>query len=81
MPQLSTHFPYLVLCLKLSYPVFGKLGFSVSGEIISGIESKPHSRPYMAYLEIITDDGYAASCGGFLISEEFVVTAAHCEGR
>uniref|UniRef100_A0A8C8Y3V9 Peptidase S1 domain-containing protein n=1 Tax=Panthera leo TaxID=9689 RepID=A0A8C8Y3V9_PANLE len=44
-------------------------------EIISGIESKPHPRPYMAHLEIITDQGYVASCGGFLVSQEFVMTA------
>ncbi|XP_073924385.1 mast cell protease 4-like [Castor canadensis] len=47
-------------------------------EIISGIESKPHSRPYMAHLEI-TIGGQKTYCGGFLISEEFVMTAAHCK--
>ncbi|XP_075805225.1 mast cell protease 4-like isoform X2 [Microtus pennsylvanicus] len=50
-------------------------------EIIGGVESKPHSRPYMAHLEVLTDGGFTASCGGFLISEEFVMTAAHCKGR
>uniref|UniRef100_A0A667IEP5 Mast cell protease 4-like n=1 Tax=Lynx canadensis TaxID=61383 RepID=A0A667IEP5_LYNCA len=50
-------------------------------EIISGIESKPHPCPYMAHLEIITDQGYVASCGGFLVSQEFVLTAAYCKGR
>uniref|UniRef100_A0A452QRN3 Peptidase S1 domain-containing protein n=1 Tax=Ursus americanus TaxID=9643 RepID=A0A452QRN3_URSAM len=50
-------------------------------EIINGVESKPHSRPYMAHLEILTDRGYVASCGGFLVSQEFVMTAAHCKGR
>ncbi|XP_019657139.1 mast cell protease 4 [Ailuropoda melanoleuca] len=50
-------------------------------EIINGVESKPHSRPYMAHLEIVTDRGYVASCGGFLISQEFMMTAAHCKGR
>uniref|UniRef100_A0A8C6FZB1 Chymase 1 n=1 Tax=Moschus moschiferus TaxID=68415 RepID=A0A8C6FZB1_MOSMO len=28
-----------------------------AGEIIGGTESKPHSRPYMAYLEIVTSQG------------------------
>nr|P85202.1 RecName: Full=Chymase; AltName: Full=Alpha-chymase [Oryctolagus cuniculus] len=50
-------------------------------EIIGGTESKPHSRPYMAHLKIITKQGTFAYCGGFLISREFVMTAAHCKGR
>nr|XP_048283671.1 mast cell protease 1-like [Myodes glareolus] len=49
-------------------------------EIIGGVESKPHSRPYMAHLEII-DRVTTSDCGGFLINEEFVMTAAHCKGR
>ncbi|XP_052590241.1 mast cell protease 4-like [Peromyscus californicus insignis] len=50
-------------------------------EIIGGTESKPHSRPYMAHLEITTERGFTASCGGFLIARDFVITAAHCKGR
>ncbi|KAK7795603.1 hypothetical protein U0070_021834, partial [Myodes glareolus] len=56
-------------------------GFFVSEEIIGGVESKPHSRPYMAYLKILTDNNSSFICGGFLICEEFVMTAAHCKGR
>uniref|UniRef100_A0A8C6R9J8 Chymase 1, mast cell n=1 Tax=Nannospalax galili TaxID=1026970 RepID=A0A8C6R9J8_NANGA len=57
------------------------LGFSVPGDIIGGTECKPHSRPYMAYLEIVTSQNYLRACGGFLIRRDFVLTAAHCAGR
>ncbi|XP_004421220.1 PREDICTED: chymase isoform X2 [Ceratotherium simum simum] len=52
-----------------------------AGEIIGGTECKPHSRPYMAYLEIVTSEDNLVSCGGFLIRRNFVLTAAHCAGR
>ncbi|EDM14299.1 rCG23463 [Rattus norvegicus] len=50
-------------------------------EIIGGVESIPHSRPYMALLKIVTEEGHVTFCGGFLISLQFVLTAAHCHGR
>lgn len=42
---------------------------------MGGKVAKPHSRPYMASLQFDKQH----SCGGILIREDFVLTAAHCE--
>ncbi|XP_066503425.1 chymase-like isoform X2 [Hoplias malabaricus] len=42
--------------------------------IINGTEAKPHSRPYMVSLQV----NGRHLCGGFLVSQRFVMTAAHC---
>ncbi|XP_004609482.2 granzyme B-like [Sorex araneus] len=66
--------------------LLGLLSFALSpraeaGEIIGGHEAKPHSRPYMAYLEFFDEKSYKPTrCGGFLIRKNVVLTAAHCHG-
>uniref|UniRef100_A0A8C2BPA5 trypsin n=1 Tax=Cyprinus carpio TaxID=7962 RepID=A0A8C2BPA5_CYPCA len=42
--------------------------------LINGKEAKPHSRPYMVSIQF----NKKHVCGGFLISDELVLTAAHC---
>ncbi|KAM9064001.1 granzyme B [Sarcophilus harrisii] len=53
---------------------------ATAGEIIGGHESKPHSRPYMAFVTFINKDGKKHRCGAFLVREDFLLTAAHCRG-
>ena len=52
-----------------------------TGKIIGGHPAVPHGRPYMVLLELKTFQGTTIFCDGFLISNQFVVTAAHCQAR
>ncbi|XP_026091700.1 complement factor D-like [Carassius auratus] len=45
--------------------------------IVNGREAKPHSRPYMVSIQ---SNGIHV-CGGSLISDQWVLTAAHCWDR
>ncbi|XP_059923730.1 granzyme B(G,H)-like [Gadus macrocephalus] len=67
---------WVVLMLVLSLR-----GQVQTGKIIGGRPAVAHSRPYMVLLEREMWKNETKYCDGFLISDEFVVTAAHCEAR
>ncbi|XP_031217440.1 granzyme G-like isoform X2 [Mastomys coucha] len=67
--------PPVLILLTLLLP----LGVGAE-EIIGGHEVKPHSRPYMAFIETPkVDKNITYYCGGFLVQDYFVLTAAHCK--
>ncbi|MED6280244.1 hypothetical protein CHARACLAT_008724 [Characodon lateralis] len=61
--------------------VLTSCGTVYPGRIIGGHEAVPHSRPYMVLVEKHMSNGEKKYCGGFLLSEDFVMTAAHCQAK
>ncbi|XP_048021697.1 granzyme B(G,H)-like [Megalobrama amblycephala] len=66
----------IIISLLLLASLLPHLTFTarVNVGIVNGTEAKPHSRPYMVSLQKNRNH----ICGGFLISDQFVLTAAHC---
>uniref|UniRef100_A0A671SG62 trypsin n=1 Tax=Sinocyclocheilus anshuiensis TaxID=1608454 RepID=A0A671SG62_9TELE len=63
-----------IISLLLLASLLPHLTFTAHVGIVNGREAKPHSRPYMVCLQ----KNWLHVCGGFLISDEFVLAAAHC---
>ncbi|XP_061700920.1 complement factor D [Syngnathoides biaculeatus] len=52
--------------------------FSLGEGIIGGREAAAHSRPYVASIQVPEGDGMKHECGGFVVADQWVMTAVHC---
>ncbi|XP_066551550.1 mast cell protease 1A [Amia ocellicauda] len=69
--------------LLLLLPTLTSAG-RVRDGIIGGNVATAHSRPYMGYMVVqhcLEEEEIPENCGVFLLREDFVMTAAHCNGR
>ncbi|XP_065102545.1 complement factor D-like [Paramisgurnus dabryanus] len=68
-----------IITLLLLGSLVSNLSFtaSVNVRIVNGNEATAHSRPYMVSVQ----RNRRHVCGGFLISDQFVLTAAHCRNN
>ncbi|CAM4656467.1 unnamed protein product [Leuciscus chuanchicus] len=69
----------IIISLLLLASLLPHLTFTahVNVGIVNGNEARPHSRPYIVSIQVNRQH----ICGGFLISDEFVLTAAHCRNK
>lgn len=65
--------------IVVSVSVFVYLLCGLPGEaIIGGREATPHSRPYMASIQVPEGESMKHECGGFVVADQWVMTAVHC---
>ena len=74
------------MCICLNPPCFPAPNFSLlppghlraqESKVLEGEECKPHSQPWQTALF----QGVRLVCGGVLIADDWVLTAAHCQKK
>ncbi len=51
---------------------------SISRRIVGGAETQPNEFPWQAFLQVEMESGNAYACGGTLIADRWILTAARC---
>uniref|UniRef100_A0A4W5JR35 Peptidase S1 domain-containing protein n=1 Tax=Hucho hucho TaxID=62062 RepID=A0A4W5JR35_9TELE len=78
-------FPLISTCISVpfGFPLGCRLLLQcplvrVSDAITGGREAEAHSRPYMASLQVADGCKMKHECGGFLVTDQWMMSAAHC---
>ncbi|TWW72489.1 complement factor D [Takifugu flavidus] len=64
--------------VRVAAAVFVLAFVSHSEGIIGGREATAHSRPYMASIQVPEGESMKHECGGFVVADQWVMTAVHC---
>lgn len=67
----------VILSLAILAIVVGSHAYTIKSRIVDGQNAQPGQWPFYAFLEVTKAD-MKAGCGSTLISDEWLVTAAHC---
>ena len=65
-------------CVEFKTTKCGVSNRSKQERIVGGTEAKQNEFPWQAWLLISLGNGRFYSCGGSLISNQWILTAAHC---
>ena len=69
---------FVLHCVEYKSATCGLSNRSSQDRIVGGTEAKRNEFPWQAWLIISLGKGRYYSCGGSLISNQWILTAAHC---
>lgn len=69
---------FTLLLIFILKTLFGAPEFVPNAKIVGGSSAHPFQFPFMASIITATTDGGYGQCAGSIISEDYILTAAHC---
>lgn len=68
----------ILLALLLFYWSHVEARYTRPQRIINGSKAKAQQFPYQVFFDVLNNSKWIPQCGGVIISERTVLTAAHC---